>query len=444
MCLDLVDRAAEVAVLEPRGDERHLTKVLAHQLWIARRGPRSSPAPTPASAARPCRAQSCAASRAGSKRCASGYRTRTGIARSFRRRSPDIAPSHASDNCAATCSTVSPIRAAATGSTVHVDSDAAFLQSDDVDDAGDRFRAVPRSVRTIRSAAPDRRRRSSLRSASGLPSRSPSMSWSSWTNSISVSGTASVSLSRRSVMISSAIAVALAARLEPHEHVAAVHLRGEHAELGAGPAHVGGHFRRLREDGLDLLQPRVRLLECHARRRDVVDDESAFVGRGQEARAHWQVRQRRAAPASTRAITSASDAAASATPAASRRTSGRARRAGRRARVRPATRGTRRAPAAESGRAPAPVEISTATDSVIDSALKKSPTTPDSRPERRKHDDRRQRRARQSARRARRWPARRRRRRRLRPAADGCSRPRPRHRRSRGRWPRPSRPSTSG
>ena len=34
--LDLVDGAAEIAVLEPRGDERHLPQVLAHQLGIAR------------------------------------------------------------------------------------------------------------------------------------------------------------------------------------------------------------------------------------------------------------------------------------------------------------------------------------------------------------------------------------------------------------------------
>ena len=190
-----------------------------------------------------------------------------------------------------------------------------------------------------------------------------------------------VSLSRSSVMTSSAIPAAFAARLEPHEHVAAVHLRREHAELGSGPAHVGRDLRRLREDRFDLLQPRVRLLERHPRRRDVVDDESALVGGRQKARAHRQVGGDSRAGRARAQSRSASSRPLRAARAASRRTSGRARRRAvvvRRLGRMPA----RYAALASSGirNSASTSEISTATDSVIDSALKKSPTTPDSSP----------------------------------------------------------------
>ena len=71
------------------------------------------------------------------------------------------------------------------------------------------------------------------------------MSCSSWTNSISVSGTAVVELVAQVGDDLLGGSVALAARLQPHEDVAAVLLRGEHAQLGAGAADVGRDLRRL-------------------------------------------------------------------------------------------------------------------------------------------------------------------------------------------------------
>ena len=77
---------------------------------------------------------------------------------------------------------------------------------------------------------------------------------------------------------------ALASRLQPHEDVAAVLLRREQAELGAGAAGVRQHVRRLLNDLFHLSQHAIGLLQGAAGRRQVVDDESAFVGLGQEAR----------------------------------------------------------------------------------------------------------------------------------------------------------------
>ncbi len=104
-----------------------------------------------------------------------------------------------------------------------------------------------------------------------------------------MSGTASASLLAKFADDGLRVPAAVTARLEPNEHVTAIELRREHAELGSGPSHIGGDFRRFREDGFDLLQPGVRLFECHPCRRDVVDDESALVGCRQEPRTHRQV-----------------------------------------------------------------------------------------------------------------------------------------------------------
>ena len=110
------------------------------------------------------------------------------------------------------------------------------------------------------------------------------MSCSSCTNSISTSGAASCSFGRRSEMISSADRLALAARLQPHQDVAGVLRRREQAELRAGAPRVRRDFRRRRQMTFSIARTwRSVSVERAAGRRQVVEDEPAFVGGGQES-----------------------------------------------------------------------------------------------------------------------------------------------------------------
>jgi hypothetical protein len=86
---------------------------------------------------------------------------------------------------------------------------------------------------------------------SAVPRRSPSMSCSSCTNSISTPGSSCAKRARCSEMISSTSLSRCAARLEVDEDVAAVLLGGEHAHLGAGSAREPGHFGRALQHRLE-------------------------------------------------------------------------------------------------------------------------------------------------------------------------------------------------
>ena len=79
-------------------------------------------------------------------------------------------------------------------------------------------------------------------------------------------------------------AVALALRLESHDDVAAILLRREQAELGAGAPRRPGDLRRRRENLLDDVHLPVGLGQRRAARAEVVEDERAFVDLRQEAR----------------------------------------------------------------------------------------------------------------------------------------------------------------
>ena len=86
----------------------------------------------------------------------------------------------------------------------HVRLGVAALHADDVDDAVDAFSSMPSTCSEISASVSGSSPNTLTSIGVGAPSRSPSMSCSSWTNSISSRGAASVSLSRRSLMISSA------------------------------------------------------------------------------------------------------------------------------------------------------------------------------------------------------------------------------------------------
>ena len=120
---DLADGAAEIAALEPGTDERHLAEgsraaaldlpALSAIVTSADTGVSCPSLPRIVVVREPRRIE---ALRVG---IAHPDRDRPIVEAQARR---DIAPSQACDNCPTTSSTVRPIRAAATGSTVHVDS----------------------------------------------------------------------------------------------------------------------------------------------------------------------------------------------------------------------------------------------------------------------------------------------------------------------------------
>ncbi len=83
--------------------------------------------------------------------------------------------------------------------------------------------------------------------------------------------------------------VAARERLQAHEEVALVGLGEAAAELEAGPPAVRVDLGRRLQDGLDLPDHRVRRVERRARRREVVEDEAALVGRREEAAADLRV-----------------------------------------------------------------------------------------------------------------------------------------------------------
>ena len=107
------------------------------------------------------------------------------------------------------------------------------------------------------------------------------MSCSSWTNSISMPGAASCSLSRRSSMTSSA-ARRVAARLQAHEDVALVLLRGEQPQLRSGAPRVGRDVRRASSTASIFRSARSVSSSAVPGGRQVVDDEAALVGLRQE------------------------------------------------------------------------------------------------------------------------------------------------------------------
>ena len=74
-------------------------------------------------------------------------------------------------------------------------------------------------------------------------------------------------------------------RLERDEEVALVGLGQAAAELQAGAPGIGGDFRRVAQDVLELAQEPVGLGQRGARRAVVVDVEAALVHPGHEARA---------------------------------------------------------------------------------------------------------------------------------------------------------------
>ena len=207
------------------------------------------------------------------------------------------------------------------------------------------------------------------------------MSCSSWTNSISVSGTASVSLSRRSVMISSAdrsrsargfsrtstsplfICVANMPSSEP--------VRRTYDATSGVLARIASTF----------VEPAFGFLERHARRREVVDDEAALVGRRAESRCRAACTRATARAGQQQRHEQRQDRPLQEHGQASRVQA--IERAAAIFVVRPASAACARyAARASSGirNSASTIEISTATDSVIDSALKKSPTTPESSP----------------------------------------------------------------
>ena len=198
--LDLGDRAAEVAPLEAAGDERHLPQVLAQQLAPARW--RASSCATARDrhelAVGACESAS-AAAWSGSKRNAIRQRTRTGTLRSSSRRSvAHVAEPAAGELVRRPARRSARARPRPPDRSFQVTSGLPRCMPDDVDDAVDLARASPRPARR----APPARSGSSPKILTsigvGLPSRSPSMSCSSWTNSISASGAASCSFGRRS------------------------------------------------------------------------------------------------------------------------------------------------------------------------------------------------------------------------------------------------------
>ena len=216
---------------------------------------RSAQPPTPARACRRPSGSACRGSFGGSNRNASGRRTRTGTCRSGK---PQLGGDVAQPRSRRAAST--PPRRSARAARRPPDRSSRSLR--DCRAACRRCRRRRRSCSSISSTGSASDASTSGSSPKiltsigvGLPSRSPSMSCSSWTNSISASGAASCSFGRRSEMISSADRLALAARLQAHQDVAGVLRRGEQPELRSGAPRVRRHFGRLGDDLFDARAP---------------------------------------------------------------------------------------------------------------------------------------------------------------------------------------------
>ena len=256
----------------------------------------------------------------GSKRCASGKRTRTGMVRSSSRRSVATSPSQAAESWLATSSDGEPDPSRGHG----------------IDGPG-RPRGRPRCSPTTSTTPCDLLEPSSASARPAPPAGSivaEDLDLDRLRVALEIAEHVLQQLDELDLRVRhrrrQRVAqvgddffggpAALAARLQPHQDVAAVLLRREHAELRSGAARVAGDLGRLREDRFDLLEARVGVFERAAGRRQVVDDEAAFVGGGQEAGADRHVGRQRQRPPSRTAISSASARALRAAAAASPRT----------------------------------------------------------------------------------------------------------------------------
>ena len=176
-----------------------------------------------------------------------------GSSRSGRRRSVATSPSQLPASWFDTCSTVSPKRRGGD----RIDRPTSPPGCPAARRRRRRRRrpcpASPRPARRARRGVPGRRRRSSPRSASALPSRSPSMSCSSCTNSISSQRRRLVQLSRRSVMTSSAVRLRSPRGLRRTRMSPVFCCGREQAQLRAGAPRVGRDLRGVGEDLLDAL-----------------------------------------------------------------------------------------------------------------------------------------------------------------------------------------------
>ena len=152
----------------------------------------------------------------------------------------------------------------------------------------------------------DRRRRSSLRSASDCPRDRRACPAAAARTRSRCRGAASCSLSRRSVMISSA------SRARSPRGFRRTRMSPVFCCVANRPS--SDPVRRVNaatsgvccEDRLDRLQTaRSVSSSARARRRQVVDDEAAFVGRRAGSRCRRHEQQRRRAPASTSATSDA-------------------------------------------------------------------------------------------------------------------------------------------
>ena len=82
---------------------------------------------------------------------------------------------------------------------------------------------------------------------------------------------------------------ARAARLEPHDDVARVLLRGEQSQFRSGPSRERRNLVVVGEDGFDRAEALVGSRQRRAGRRQIVDDKAALIRRRQKAGAHLSV-----------------------------------------------------------------------------------------------------------------------------------------------------------
>ena len=266
------------------GDRDHLPQVLAEQLGRSLRRPdrrRSSRAGR--SRPRPSSAETRGSSRGRSGTCRGSARARRSADRRAER-GGHAGRAGPSASCVATAATVKPAFAARVGSMRTSSSGLPLLRNHEVHEPVDLSRRLGRARRP---AVPSSARSSPkilTSTGSGLPSRSPSMSCSSCTNSISIAGHLPArSCARCSSMTSSTSVVALAARLQPHQDVAAVLLGREHPQLGAGAPGEAGDLRCRLQDAPRSAAACGRSRQRRALGVTVVDHVAAFVHLRQEA-----------------------------------------------------------------------------------------------------------------------------------------------------------------
>ena len=280
--MDLGDRAAEVAVLEAAGDERHLPQVLAEQLRLPVGRVSCARLETGTSLPSRVRSSVCASldgiepdrvRQTHAHRDASIQQPQVGAA----------SPSHAAESCCATCSTVRPARPAADRIDGPGDFRVAALHADDVHDAVDLAEHLLDRFGGLSSTSGSSPK--ILTSIGvGLPSRSPSMSCSSWTNSIPSSGAASCQLRPQLgddllELIGSAAPRGFSRTRMSPVFCAVANRPSSDPVRREYDATSGVSLQNL----LDRPHLAVGLLERGAGRRQVVDDEAALVCRRQEA-----------------------------------------------------------------------------------------------------------------------------------------------------------------